>query len=78
MEFNAFRKTETFLEYAFLIDKGLCFYAALVVSLTVSKFKIESLKGWNMFLKSHCENDEVSEENDFYGFLEQGLLPYTN
>ena len=45
MELTAFKKTETFLDYSSLFEEGLCFYAALVVSLIVIKFKIDSLTG---------------------------------
>ena len=62
MEFTAFKKTETFLDYSPLFEEGLCFYAALVVSLIVSKFKIDSLTRWKTFLKNRFEIGEVNQE----------------
>ena len=76
MEFSAFKKTETFIDYSPLFEEGICFYAALVVSLIVSKFKIDSLTGWKTFLKNRFENGEVNQEKDFYGLLEEGMHPY--
>ena len=65
MEFTAFKKTETFLDYSPLFEEGLCFYAALLMSLTLSKFKIDLLTGWKTFLKNRLENGEVNEEKNF-------------
>ena len=54
----------------------LCFDAALVVSLIVSKFKIDLLTGWKTFLKNRFEIGEVNQEKDTYALLEEEMHPY--
>ena len=78
MEFTTFKKFETFLDYSPLFEEGLCFYVALVVSLTVSKLEVDSLTRCKTFLKNRFENDEENEEKDFYNLLEEGMHPYQN
>ena len=68
-ELTAFKKTKMFLDYSPL-------FAALVVSLPVSKFKIESLTRWKTYLKNRYENGEVNEEKDFCSLFKERMHPY--